>query len=95
MFTFFTTEPQCFKLPLETKMPTVGARRARRGPGVMMQDPGSETTSDGPANQNGGGPATEGGAREGPPNGATPTGEVSAADILHLQQHQFLARGAF
>uniref|UniRef100_A0A8C5C109 Forkhead box P1b n=1 Tax=Gadus morhua TaxID=8049 RepID=A0A8C5C109_GADMO len=60
------------------------------GPGVMMQDPGSETTSDGPANQNGGGPATEGGAREGPPKSATPTGEVSAADILHLQQHQAL-----
>lgn len=53
----------------------------------MMQESGTEATSNGPANQNGGASA-EGVSREGRPKSATPSVEVTAADLLHLQQHQ-------
>uniref|UniRef100_A0A673C8K9 Forkhead box P1b n=1 Tax=Sphaeramia orbicularis TaxID=375764 RepID=A0A673C8K9_9TELE len=53
----------------------------------MMQESGTEATSNGPANQNGGA-SMEGGSREGRPKSATPSVEVTAADLLHLQQHQ-------
>ncbi|XP_047202828.1 forkhead box protein P1-B isoform X3 [Girardinichthys multiradiatus] len=53
----------------------------------MMQDSGTETTSNGAANQNGGA-NMEGAHREGRPKSATPSVEVTAADLLHLQQHQ-------
>ncbi|XP_038141163.1 forkhead box protein P1-B isoform X6 [Cyprinodon tularosa] len=53
----------------------------------MMQDSGTETTSNGAANQNGGS-NMEGGPREGRPKSATPSVDVTAADLLHLQQHQ-------
>ncbi|KAM4581743.1 forkhead box protein P1-B isoform 5-T8 [Fundulus diaphanus] len=53
----------------------------------MMQDSGTETTSNGPANQNGGA-NMEGVPREGRPTSAAPSVDVTAADLLHLQQHQ-------
>uniref|UniRef100_A0A671XGN7 Forkhead box P1b n=1 Tax=Sparus aurata TaxID=8175 RepID=A0A671XGN7_SPAAU len=53
----------------------------------MMQESGTEATSNGPASQNGGA-SVEGGSREGRPKSATPSMEVTAADLLHLQQHQ-------
>uniref|UniRef100_A0A671XGM2 Forkhead box P1b n=1 Tax=Sparus aurata TaxID=8175 RepID=A0A671XGM2_SPAAU len=55
----------------------------------MMQESGTEATSNGPASQNGGA-SVEGGSREGRPKSATPSMEVTAADLLHLQQHQAL-----
>ncbi|KAJ4927323.1 hypothetical protein JOQ06_015056 [Pogonophryne albipinna] len=48
----------------------------------MMQESGTEATNNGLANQNGGA-SLEGGAKS-----ATPSVEVTAADLLHLQQHQ-------
>ncbi|XP_029948142.1 forkhead box protein P1-B isoform X2 [Salarias fasciatus] len=57
----------------------------------MMQESGTEATSNGPANQPNGGAAAEGApGREGRPKSATPSLEVTAADLLHLQQHQAL-----
>lgn len=53
----------------------------------MMQESGTEATSNGPANLNGGASA-ETLSREGRPRSATPSLEVTAADLLHLQQHQ-------
>ncbi|KAM4740429.1 forkhead box protein P1-B isoform 3-T4 [Anableps anableps] len=53
----------------------------------MMQDSSTETASNGPANQNGGA-NMEGVLREGRPKSATPSVDVTAADLLHLQQHQ-------
>ncbi|XP_035980476.1 forkhead box protein P1-B isoform X2 [Fundulus heteroclitus] len=53
----------------------------------MMQDSGTETTSNGPANQNGGA-NMEGVPREGRPTSVAPSVDVTAADLLHLQQHQ-------
>uniref|UniRef100_A0A4W6FZ98 Forkhead box P1b n=1 Tax=Lates calcarifer TaxID=8187 RepID=A0A4W6FZ98_LATCA len=53
----------------------------------MMQESGTEATSNGPASQNGGASA-EGGSREARPKSATPSVEVTAADFMHLQQHQ-------
>uniref|UniRef100_A0A665UEE4 Forkhead box P1b n=1 Tax=Echeneis naucrates TaxID=173247 RepID=A0A665UEE4_ECHNA len=53
----------------------------------MMQESGTEATSDGQASQNGG-TSMEGGSREGRPKSATPSVEVTAADLLHFQQHQ-------
>lgn len=53
----------------------------------MMQESGTEATSNGPANQNGGA-SVEGGSREGRPKSATPSREVTAADLLHIQQQQ-------
>uniref|UniRef100_A0A3P8U678 Forkhead box P1b n=1 Tax=Amphiprion percula TaxID=161767 RepID=A0A3P8U678_AMPPE len=53
----------------------------------MMQESGTEATSNGPANQNGG-TSVEGVPREGRPKSATPSVEVTAVDLLHLQQHQ-------
>ncbi|KAF3689459.1 Forkhead box protein P1-B [Channa argus] len=53
----------------------------------MMQESGTEATSNGPANQNGGA-SVESVSREGQPKSDTPTVEVTAADLLHLQQHQ-------
>ncbi|XP_067360243.1 forkhead box protein P1-B isoform X3 [Channa argus] len=55
----------------------------------MMQESGTEATSNGPANQNGGA-SVESVSREGQPKSDTPTVEVTAADLLHLQQHQAL-----
>uniref|UniRef100_A0A672I1M6 Forkhead box P1b n=1 Tax=Salarias fasciatus TaxID=181472 RepID=A0A672I1M6_SALFA len=53
----------------------------------MMQESGTEATSNGPANQPNGGAAAEGApGREGRPKSATPSLEVTAADLLHLQQ---------
>lgn len=43
--------------------------------------------SNGPANQNGGA-SVEGGSGEVRTKSATPSMEVTAADLLHLQQHQ-------
>lgn len=54
-----------------------------------MQESGTEATSNGPANENGGA-SVEGVPREGRPKSATPSAEVTAADLLHLQQHQAL-----
>lgn len=57
----------------------------------MMQESGAEAMSNGPANENQNGAAiAEGGSREGRPDSATPSVEVTAADLLHLQQHQAL-----
>uniref|UniRef100_A0A8C2WCK9 Forkhead box P1b n=1 Tax=Cyclopterus lumpus TaxID=8103 RepID=A0A8C2WCK9_CYCLU len=53
----------------------------------MMQESGTEATSNGAAIQNGG---AEGGPREGRPKSATPLVEVTAADLLQFQQHQAL-----
>uniref|UniRef100_A0AAX7UYQ4 Fork-head domain-containing protein n=1 Tax=Astatotilapia calliptera TaxID=8154 RepID=A0AAX7UYQ4_ASTCA len=53
----------------------------------MMQESGTEATSNGPANENGGA-SVEGVPREGRPKSAAPSAEVTAADFLHLQQHQ-------
>lgn len=73
-----------------------------------MQESGTESTSNGPADQNGGasveggareggakeGGAREGAAREGRPKSSTPSMELAAAaDLLHLQQHQVLQAG--
>ncbi|XP_037534598.1 forkhead box protein P1-B [Nematolebias whitei] len=55
----------------------------------MMQESGTEVTSNGPANQNGGANG-EGVPREVRPNSATPSVDVTAADLLNLQQHQAL-----
>lgn len=57
----------------------------------MMQESGSEATSNGSASQNGassGKPFTDCNLREVRSNGETPSLEVSAADLVHLQQHQ-------
>ncbi|XP_053722955.1 forkhead box protein P1-B isoform X3 [Synchiropus splendidus] len=56
---------------------------------VMMQESGTEATSNGAANQNGGTNA-EPGSREGRADSATPSAEATPADLLHLQQHQAL-----
>uniref|UniRef100_A0A3B3XZB2 Uncharacterized protein n=1 Tax=Poecilia mexicana TaxID=48701 RepID=A0A3B3XZB2_9TELE len=53
----------------------------------MMQDSTTETVSNGPANQNGGA-NMDSVLREGTPKSATPLVDVTAADLLHLQQHQ-------
>ncbi|XP_017160303.1 forkhead box protein P1-B isoform X1 [Poecilia reticulata] len=53
----------------------------------MMQDSTTETVSNGPANQNGG-TNMDGILQEGTPKSATPLVDVTAADLLHLQQHQ-------
>ncbi|XP_041835430.1 forkhead box protein P1-B isoform X4 [Melanotaenia boesemani] len=55
----------------------------------MMQESGTEVTNNGPANQNGGA-SVEGVPREGRPRSATPSVDVTAADLLQLQQHQAL-----
>uniref|UniRef100_A0A8C8H9P2 Fork-head domain-containing protein n=1 Tax=Oncorhynchus tshawytscha TaxID=74940 RepID=A0A8C8H9P2_ONCTS len=52
----------------------------------MMQESGTEATSNGPANQNGAA-SVEGGARDARPGSVT---TPSAADLIHLQQHQAL-----
>lgn len=53
----------------------------------MMQESGTEVTSNGAANQNGGANG-EGVLREARPNSATPSVDMTAADLLNLQQHQ-------
>ncbi|XP_041081125.1 forkhead box protein P1-like isoform X2 [Polyodon spathula] len=58
-----------------------------------MQESGSEATNNGSASQNGassGNPFTDCSLREVRSNGETPSLEVSAADLVHLQQHQAL-----
>ncbi|TNN59585.1 Forkhead box protein P1-B [Liparis tanakae] len=52
----------------------------------MMQESGPEAASNGPAVQNGS--ADGGGPREGRTKSATPSVEVTAADLLQFQQHQ-------
>lgn len=59
----------------------------------MMQESGTEMTSNGPASQNGG-VNVDAGSREGRPKSATPSMEVTAADLLHFQQQQ-VKRAAF
>lgn len=59
----------------------------------MMQESGTETASNGPASQNGG-VKVDAGSREGRPQSATPSMEVTAADLLHFQQQQ-VKRSAF
>ncbi|XP_066554136.1 forkhead box protein P1-B isoform X2 [Amia ocellicauda] len=54
----------------------------------MMQESGSEATSNGSASQNN--HFTESSLREVRSNGETPSAEVTAADLVHLQQHQAL-----
>lgn len=53
----------------------------------MMQESGTEATSNGPASQNGG-VNVDAGSREGRPKSATPSVEVTAAELLHFQQQQ-------
>lgn len=53
----------------------------------MMQESGTEAASNGPVSQNGG-VALDVGSREGRPKSATPSMEVTAADLLHFQQQQ-------
>lgn len=55
----------------------------------MMQESGTEATSNGPANQNGAA-SVEGGARDARPRSVTTpsTVDIAAADLIHLQQHQ-------
>ncbi|XP_061543373.1 forkhead box protein P1-B isoform X4 [Phycodurus eques] len=55
----------------------------------MMQESGTETTSNEPFNQNGSA-SMENDSKEGQRESATPSVEVTAADIVHLQQHQTL-----
>ncbi|XP_061779929.1 forkhead box protein P1-B isoform X3 [Nerophis lumbriciformis] len=55
----------------------------------MMQDSGTETTSNGPLHQNGGARAVDS-SGEGRCKSATPSAEVTAADLARLQQHQAL-----
>ncbi|KAM9409456.1 forkhead box protein P1-B isoform 5-T6 [Pholidichthys leucotaenia] len=55
----------------------------------MMQESGTEATSNRQTNENGG-TSAEAASREGRPRSATPSMEVTAADLLHLQQHQAL-----
>ncbi|KAM8916712.1 forkhead box protein P1-B isoform 2-T2 [Spinachia spinachia] len=55
----------------------------------MMQESGTEATSNGPATLNGDAGA-ESRPREGPPKSATQSMEVTAADLLQFQQHQAL-----
>ncbi|KAK6318946.1 hypothetical protein J4Q44_G00101570 [Coregonus suidteri] len=52
----------------------------------MMQESGTEATSNGPASQNGAA-SVEGGARDTRPKSATSV-DVTAADLIHLQQQQ-------
>ncbi|KAB0403958.1 hypothetical protein E2I00_008027 [Balaenoptera physalus] len=57
-----------------------------------MQESGTETKSNGSAIQNGSSGGNHllecGGLREGRPNGETPTVDVGAADLAHVQQQQ-------
>ncbi|XP_055724246.1 forkhead box protein P1-B isoform X4 [Salvelinus fontinalis] len=57
----------------------------------MMQESGTEATSNGPANQNGAA-SVEGGARDARPRSVTTPSalDIAAADLIHLQQHQAL-----
>ncbi|XP_037106751.1 forkhead box protein P1-B isoform X4 [Syngnathus acus] len=55
----------------------------------MMQESGTATTSNGAFNQNGGA-STESDSKEGQGKSATPSAEVTAADLAHLRQHQTL-----
>nr|XP_015202683.1 PREDICTED: forkhead box protein P1 isoform X2 [Lepisosteus oculatus] len=59
----------------------------------MMQESGSEATSNSSSSQNGansGNHFTEGSLREVRANGETPSAEVTTADLVHLQQQQAL-----
>ncbi|XP_028853613.1 forkhead box protein P1-B isoform X3 [Denticeps clupeoides] len=56
---------------------------------VMMQESGTELTSNGPVSQNGAAPA-ESGARDVHSKTATPSADVTAADLVSLQQQQAL-----
>uniref|UniRef100_A0AAY4EED8 Fork-head domain-containing protein n=1 Tax=Denticeps clupeoides TaxID=299321 RepID=A0AAY4EED8_9TELE len=53
----------------------------------MMQESGTELTSNGPVSQNGAAPA-ESGARDVHSKTATPSADVTAADLVSLQQQQ-------
>uniref|UniRef100_A0A4X2KKT8 Forkhead box P1 n=1 Tax=Vombatus ursinus TaxID=29139 RepID=A0A4X2KKT8_VOMUR len=60
----------------------------------MMQESGPETKSNGSAIPNGAGSGNHllecGSLREGRANGETPSGEIGAADLAHIQQQQAL-----
>ncbi|KAI9532386.1 hypothetical protein NQZ68_032584 [Dissostichus eleginoides] len=71
----------CFPLKSHSAVVLLGAMRVFQ---AMMQESGTEATSNGLANQNGGA-SVEGGAKS-----ATPSVEVTATDLLHLQQHQHI-----
>ncbi|XP_077385140.1 forkhead box protein P1-B isoform X4 [Festucalex cinctus] len=55
----------------------------------MMQESGTATTSNGPFNQNGGASRAND-SKEGQRKNATPSMDVTAADLTHLQQQQTL-----
>uniref|UniRef100_A0A3P9MQW2 Uncharacterized protein n=1 Tax=Oryzias latipes TaxID=8090 RepID=A0A3P9MQW2_ORYLA len=55
----------------------------------MMRESGMEVMGNGPASQNGRA-SVEGAAKEGRPRSGTPSVDVTAMDLLHLQQHQIL-----
>ncbi|XP_023810580.1 forkhead box protein P1-B isoform X3 [Oryzias latipes] len=55
----------------------------------MMRESGMEVMGNGPASQNGRA-SVEGAAKEGRPRSGTPSVDVTAMDLLHLQQHQVL-----
>uniref|UniRef100_A0A674N1F3 Forkhead box P1b n=1 Tax=Takifugu rubripes TaxID=31033 RepID=A0A674N1F3_TAKRU len=57
----------------------------------MMQESGTEAASNGPVSQNGG-VGVDVGSREGRPKSATPSMEVTAADLLHFQQQHQVTR---
>lgn len=59
----------------------------------MMQESGTEAASNGPVSQNGG-VGVDVGSREGRPKSATPSMEVTAADLLHFQQQHQVTRSA-
>ncbi|XP_066518697.1 forkhead box protein P1-B isoform X2 [Hoplias malabaricus] len=57
---------------------------------VMMQEAGPEVPSNGTTNQNGVGASAEGGARDMRAKSTTPSSDITAADLVSLQQHQAL-----
>uniref|UniRef100_A0AAY4EDL5 Fork-head domain-containing protein n=1 Tax=Denticeps clupeoides TaxID=299321 RepID=A0AAY4EDL5_9TELE len=60
----------------------------------MMQESGTELTSNGPVSQNGAAPA-ESGARDVHSKTATPSADVTAADLVSLQQQQVRRHGYY
>ncbi|XP_054641266.1 forkhead box protein P1-B isoform X5 [Dunckerocampus dactyliophorus] len=58
----------------------------------MMQESGTETTSNGPLHQNGK-MSVDNSSKEGPCKSGTPSVDEIAADLVHVQQHQALQVG--
>ena len=54
----------------------------------MMQESGTEATSNGPASQNGATSGVESGVRDVRSKSATPSIDITAADLVSLQQQQ-------